>query len=66
MTQDDRNFLYQTLNDCTRVLNEELSTGQSCVYVTIDRAKYNSLLKEIAEAKRTLVRPSVEKVTREL
>lgn len=57
MTQDVRDLVYRALNDCTKALNEEVAMGTSAVYVTIDRATFNSLLKEIADAKRALVRP---------
>jgi hypothetical protein len=60
MTTSDRQLLYKTLNHCTQALNEEVATGTSAVYVTIDRLTFNSLLKEIAEAKKALVRPDAE------
>lgn len=61
MTQSDKDFLYRTLNECVSALNEELSTGPRVVQVTIGRLRFNSLLKEIMEAKRVLIRPPKEK-----
>jgi hypothetical protein len=54
--------IYKTLNECTSILNTDVSTGQVNVYVTIDRRRYNALLKAITEAKKILVRPPNELV----
>jgi hypothetical protein len=49
----------KTLNDCTAALNEEVATGIASVYITIDRHKYNELLKALTEAKRAVLRDRV-------
>lgn len=56
MTGEEKSSLYKTLNECTALLNEDVSTGICAVYATMDRHRYNELLKAIAEAKRILVR----------
>lgn len=61
MTQSDKDFLYRTLNECVSALNEELSSEPRVMHVTIDRLRFNSLLQEITEAKRILIRPEKEK-----
>ena len=49
--------LYQVLNECTSVLNGQVLTGQANMYVTVDRVRFNALLKAITEAKKLLVMP---------
>ena len=56
MSGEDKSHIYKTLNQCTALLNNEVQTGQTNMYVTIDRVRYNDLLKAIAEAKRILIR----------
>lgn len=51
--------VFKTLNKCTAMLTEEVATGTQAVYVTIDRARYNDLLKELTEAKRLLLQDRV-------
>lgn len=58
MIQQDKDYLLKTLVDCTAALNEEVTTGQAAVYVTVDRQRYNELLRKIAEAKKVLIRPT--------
>lgn len=56
MSGEDKSFLYKTLNECTALLNEDVAVGTSNMYVTVDRVRYNDLLKALAEAKRVLIR----------
>lgn len=56
MSGEDKSFLYQTLNECVALLNEDVATGSHNVYVTADRSRHTALLKKIAEAKRLIVR----------
>lgn len=55
----------ELLNECVAVLNGEVATGQSSVYVTIDRARYNALLQAIAEMKKEMIRQETAIHTRE-
>lgn len=58
MSGDDKSKLYKTLNEATALLNQSVTTGMCSVYLTVDRVKYNELLKAITEAKRMLIRPT--------
>lgn len=53
---EDKSHLFKTLNECTALLNEDVAVGQSNMYVTMDRGRYNELLRSITEAKRLLVK----------
>lgn len=56
MSGEDKSSIYKALNECTAVLTQEVQLGVTAVYPTIDRYRYNELLKALAEAKRLLVR----------
>ncbi len=58
MSGEDKSNIYKTLNDCTSALTEEMAIGQTNIYVTLERHRYNELLKAIAEAKKLLARPA--------
>lgn len=60
MTGEDKSKLYATLNECTALLSGDTTTGICAVYATMDRHRYNELLKAITEAKRILVRANAK------
>lgn len=51
--------VFKTLNKCTAVLTEEVSTGIENVYIAIDRRTYNDLLRMITEAKKEVLKDNV-------
>lgn len=61
MSSDDNTRVYKALNACVAILNEDVATGIASVYVTVDRHKYNELLKELLEAKKALLRHAIVK-----
>jgi hypothetical protein len=56
MSSEERDLLYKTLNDCTAMLTGSVDTGQSYIYATMDRHRYNQLLQAITEAKKLIIR----------
>lgn len=62
MSGEEKSDIYKTLNECVAALNNEMTTGQQAVYVTIDRAKHTALLAKIAECKRLLVRANTKEL----
>ncbi len=52
MSGEDKSAIYKTLNDCVAALTGEVMTGTTAMYATVDRYKYNELLKAIVEAKK--------------
>lgn len=58
MSGEDKSFIYKTLNEATALLNQEVATGQTNAYITMDRGRYAELLRAIVEAKKMLIRPS--------
>jgi hypothetical protein len=48
--------MYKLLNECVSLLNGSVDTGQSFVYVTMDRARHSQVLAKIALAKKQIIR----------